>query len=190
VKWTPLLPILASLLLPLASYAAGGGGEEEHGAADFWFELANLVLLVVVLFLVARKPVSEYLASRRTQIAGDLESAEQELAAAESTLGEWSRREAGVDDEMTEIQRAARDAAKREAEGMQADAEVTASRIEASADEAVSSELRRAQSGLRREATDLAIQRAGELLRDQLTDQDQDRLVEEFVERIERGEAA
>ncbi len=180
--------VMGLLLVPVAASAAGGG--EEGGAGKFWFELANLVLLIGVITFFARKPVGQYLADRRTQIAGDLESAEQELAAAEASLGEWSRRETGVDDEMTEIQRAARDAAKREASSMREDAEATAGRIQASAGEAVDSELRRARNDLRRETADRAIERAEELLREQLSDADQDRLVEEFVARIERGEAA
>jgi len=180
---------LATLLLPLAAHAAGGGGGEGEGNR-FWFELGNLALLVGFIVYAARKPVLAYLSDRRSQIQGDLESAEKQLISSEARLQEWTERSEGVDEEMAEIRRAARAGAETEAVSLQQDAEATATRIRGSAGEAVASELRRARHGLRRETADHAIERAAQLLRDQVTDDDQDRLVDEFVSRLGRGEAA
>lgn len=180
---------LATLLLPLAAYAAGGGDGEGEGNR-FWFEVGNLALLVGFLVYVSRKPVLGYLSDRRSQIQGDLESAEKQLTSSEARLQEWTERSEGVETEMAEIRRAARAGAETEAVSLQKDAEATATRIRGSAGEAVASEVRRARQRLRRETSDRAIERAAELLREQVTDDDQERLVDEFVSRLERGEAA
>ena len=49
--------------------------------------------------------------------------------------------------------------------------------------------MRRARDLLRAEASELAIELAGERLRQQVSDADRDRLVDEFVARIEAGDA-
>ncbi len=175
---------VAALLAPQAAFAAAEGG------MGFVWEAANLLLLLTVLFFAARKPVSAYLADRRHGIVADMESSEKLLLDAEERLADWGRRADGVEDETAEIRRAARAAAEAEAAGIVADAEATAERIKNGAQAAIDSELRRARAALQQDAAELAVSLAGDLLRDNVTDADQDRLVDEFATRLERGEAA
>jgi F0F1-type ATP synthase membrane subunit b/b' len=53
----------------------------------------------------------------------------------------------------------------------------------------VEQELRRARTMLRAEASELALELAERMLREELTADDRERLVAEFVERIERSQA-
>ena len=64
------------------------------------------------------------------------------------------------------------------------DARATAERIRRDAAAAVDQELRRAQTQLREEAADLALELAATKLRDQVGDSDRDRLVDEFITRV------
>ena len=66
-----------------------------------------------------------------------------------------------------------------------ADATAAAARIRTDAQAAIDQELRRAQSRLREEAADLALELAAGKLKDQVGDSDRDRLIDEFITRIE-----
>ena len=72
-----------------------------------------------------------------------------------------------------------------ESERILADARKTAERIAADAGAAVDQELLRAKRALRAEAADLALQLAADILREHVTDADQERLVDEFITRVE-----
>jgi F-type H+-transporting ATPase subunit b len=177
------------LAIPLLLAAAGPAAAEsgaEHGGGLFW-QIANVLLLLGVLIYFARKPVLGYLAGRRDTIASNLESSAQLLAESERRLAEWTRKAAHLDEEAASIREATRRAAEAERDRILADARVTAERIRQSAGAVVERELRKAQETLRREAADLAVELAERILREQVNDADRQRLVDEFIGRIERG---
>ena len=72
-----------------------------------------------------------------------------------------------------------------EAERILAEANATAERIRNDAQVAADQELRRAQRRLREEAADIALDLAGTILREQATDADRERLMDEFITRVE-----
>jgi F-type H+-transporting ATPase subunit b len=167
------------------AFAASEGG---HGGGLFW-QVVNVVLLLAVLVYFARKPVLAYLANRRDTIAKNLESSAELLAESERRLAEWSRKAAQLDQEVASIREATRRAAEAERDRMLADARVSADRIRQSASAVADRELRLAREALRREAADLAVELAARILREQVNDADRTRLVDEFIGRIEQGEA-
>jgi F0F1-type ATP synthase membrane subunit b/b' len=121
----------AALLLVFAPVAAHASSEHGESGSMTW-EVLNMALLLGVLFFVTRKPVSAYLADRRSEIASGLEHAEKLLIGAQARLAEWTRRELGLSEESAEIERAALDAARRDGEilidGQRGDRERDASR--------------------------------------------------------------
>ena len=177
------LPAFATLLLARPASAAAEGG-----AGVFW-EIFNLALVIGVLVYFARKPVLAYLAERRSGIEGNIQSAEQVLSEAEARLSEWSTKVDRLDEDMATIREAARKSAEDERTRIIAEAQAAAQRILASAGDAVQAETRRAQVILREEAADLAVELAEKILREQVGDADQARLVDEFIAKVEQGEA-
>jgi F-type H+-transporting ATPase subunit b len=171
----------AAVLLAAPASAAAEG---DHGGSLFW-QVANTLLLVIVLVYFARKPVLHYLASRRDAIAKNLDGAAQLLAEASHRLEEWNRKAAGLDQEVAKIIAAARRAAEAERDRILADARVSADRIRHSATAAAARELQHARESLRDEAADLAVELAAKILREQVNESDRARLVDEFIERIE-----
>jgi len=174
----------ALVLLASSTARASGGGEGESAMALVW-QAVNLLILFAVLVHFARKPVQEFFRGRREQVKGDLDSAASVLSDAEQRLAEWEARAARLDGEVEEIKAAARQRAEAEGERVLADAEASAERIKKDALAAVDQEVARARSELRAEAAALATQLAADLLRQNVTEADQQRLVEEFVERVE-----
>jgi F-type H+-transporting ATPase subunit b len=171
-------------VMPAISRAAGG--EEAEGGGVFFWEWLNLLILVGVLIYFGRKPVTSFLAERRSAIEHDLHSAQELLREAESRLREWTARAAKLDVEVAEIQRVARETAEQEGARIVAEARAVAERIRRDAAAAVQREGERARLRLRQEATDLAVESAERLLRAELQPSDGERLFDEFVTRIER----
>ncbi len=177
--------LLPALVVLFAATAARASGDEEGGFS--WSELLNLLLLAAVLFYVARKPVLEYLAGRRSEIQENIERSEKLLADAQSRLAEWEARASGLESEVALIKADTRRAAEKQGEDIVAAAEATAERIRISAAAVVDREVFQAREGLRGEAADMAVEMAARILRDNVTDSDRSRLVDEFIGELERG---
>jgi F-type H+-transporting ATPase subunit b len=160
----------------LASGAEGGG---------LLYPIINFVLLIAALVYFARKPVLKFFNDRRGEIQTDLKKSSDLLREAEQKFATWQRKLAELDRELEEIREMSRKRAESEREHIIADATATAERIRADATAAIEQELRRSRGVLREEAADLALELAENLLRNQVNDGDRERLVGEFIERIE-----
>jgi F-type H+-transporting ATPase subunit b len=172
-------------LAPSAAFAASGA--EGGGGWSFFWQALNLALLVAVLVWFGRAPVRQFFTDRRHRVREDLESSARLLAEAEAKLAEWQGKLARVDAEIREAHETSRRLAEAERERILAEARTSAERIRRDATSAVDQELRRARRALRAEASDLALELAERILREELTAADRERLVTEFVERIERA---
>jgi len=173
--------VLSVMVLPAQAFAASGAAE---GQSLVWHAV-NLTLLLGVLLYFLRAPVRGFFATRRRDIEQSLERAQAVLREAEQRLAEWKGRLARLDAEIQEIRRLAQARAEIESRQILADAEAAAARVRRDGAAAVAQEERRAREALRREAADLAIELAGEILRQQVTDNDRARLAEEFIAHIE-----
>jgi F-type H+-transporting ATPase subunit b len=173
---------LVALLFALPAQASegNGGGLSEH----LWPAL-NLAILVAVLVHFARKPIRDFFASRRSEIQSELKGAADQLSEAEATYSKWQRRLVDLEAELQEIRATSSQRAEAERDKILSDAHATAERIRRDASVAVEMELRRAREELREEATQLAIELATERLEREVTDADRDRLLDEFIDRIE-----
>jgi F-type H+-transporting ATPase subunit b len=168
-------------LLALPAYASD---QPAGGLQNFIWPAVNLVILLAVLVYFSRKPLRDYFDKRRSDIAGELKSSADQLATAESTYAKWQRRTADLEGELNEIRATSRQRAEAERERIIQDARATAERIRRDATTAIELELRRAREILREEATQLAIELAGERLSREVTEADRDRLIDEFIDRI------
>jgi len=173
--------------LPLILLALPAHAAEEHASDlnSILLNAVNLAILIAALVYFARKPLRAYFDKRRADIQGDLRAAADQLATAESTYAKWQRRMIDLEAELDEIRTTSRQRAEAERERIIQSAHATAERIRRDATAAVDLELRRAREILREEAAQLAIQLAGERLAREVTDADRDRLIDEFIDRIE-----
>lgn len=174
---------LAGVFAPGAALAAGDGGSA--GTEIFW-TVVNLLLLFGVLWYFGRKPLVAWFAERRDRIQGEVEAAADLRREAEERHARWERKLGELETELEEIRGSVRARAETERERILADARSAAERIRADAEVSIDQELRRAREELRREAADLSVELAADLLRGQITDTDRDRLIEEFVSKIEQ----
>ncbi|HEX3264175.1 MAG TPA: F0F1 ATP synthase subunit B [Candidatus Limnocylindrales bacterium] len=142
---------------------------------------ANFVIFLVLMWQFAFKPIAAMLAERKQRIEQGLRDAEQAKKDRESA--ETDRLAA-----LTEARREANDILARAQKVAQEtrDADIAATReqldrMRTRATDEIAAEKSRALAELRSEVADLALQAAGRVVRETMTDQRQRRLVEEFL---------
>ena len=181
-----MMMVMGLVLLAGTAQAADHGGQSETEILmQTLYQGANLALLLGTLFYFGRKPITEFFSTRRSGIQSELTEAAELLAEAEKRNAELQRRLVDLGSEVEGIQEEAGRRAEEEAERILADARATAERIRRDAQAAVAQELRRAQVELREEAADLALEIAARKLNEQVGEADRERLVDEFILRVE-----
>jgi F-type H+-transporting ATPase subunit b len=173
-----------------SSTAWAAGSEEPPGWEEFLFQLLNLGIVVGAIIYFARKPVLEYFEGRRAQIKSDLETAASLLSEAEERNEEIQRRLSALQSEVEGLQSQSRARAEEESQRILAEAQRSADRIQEDAAAAIDQELLRAQRELRAEAAGLAVDMAADILSQQVGDADRARLLDEFISRVEDGDAS
>lgn len=173
--------VAAGLFPPTVALAAGGEGE----SSILFYRVFNVVLLAAVLYIAARKPIQAFFRDRRERIEGDVQTAARLRQEAEERHGRLQRQLSELESDLDRIRRTARERAENERERILSDAQASVERIRADARVAIDQELRRARAELRQEASDLSVEIASGLLRDQVTESDQSRLLDEFIDEVE-----
>ncbi|MEJ5944857.1 F0F1 ATP synthase subunit B [Pseudokineococcus basanitobsidens] len=154
----------------------------------------GIIAFAIILAVVAVKVVPRLEAvyeERRAAIEGGVEKAERAQEEAERTLAEYKAQLADAREEAGRIREEARAQGAQILEEMRQRAESEAQRVAESAQRQIASERQQAMLSLRSEvgglATDLASRIVGESLSDEAR---QSRVVDRFLEDLERGDAA
>ncbi len=182
-----------SLLVSLAT-ASGASDHGEHAAhaehAADWSLLAfhafGLVVLIGVLVYFVREPLQTMLRDRSDGLRRQLDDARVALETANRANAAIRARLDRIADENESLVREAAELAEQERARALERARAAAERVREEAKRSADSELDRARTELRREAAQLAISLAGEMVRTNLTPDDERRMVGEFVERVGR----
>ncbi|HEX2627275.1 MAG TPA: F0F1 ATP synthase subunit B [Candidatus Limnocylindrales bacterium] len=176
---------LFGLVSAIGGHAVGLAAESEPLFQINLFQVviagANFVIFLVLMWQFAFKPVANMLAERKQRIEQGLRDAEQ--ASKDRASAEQERLAA-----LTEARREANDILARAQKVAQEtrDADIAATRTELermrkNASDEIEAEKGRALAELRSEVADLALQAAGRVVRENMNDQRQRRLVEEFL---------
>ena len=182
--------LFASTFIASLAHASGAAHASEADVLrqTLW-QAFNLIAILALLVYFGRKPVSDFFATRRQGIQTQLSQAAELLNQAEHRNSDLQRRLVDLSAELDSIREASSRRAEEEAMRILAEARATADRIRRDAQAAVDQELRRAQSKLREEAADLALELAASKLKDGVTESDRDRLVDEFITRVQPNPA-
>ncbi len=164
-----------------------GGGHESSKVTDLLYRCLNFAMLVIILFVVIRKTgVKDFFSARRAEIEkkfkdlnGDRDAAEKRYQELEKKLKEFEAKKKDI------IEQFKADGAA-EKEKIIAEAGKRADEILAQADLTIELQIQAARDRLRQEAVDTAAEKARELVVKELKDSDQDRLVDEFIDRVEK----
>jgi F-type H+-transporting ATPase subunit b len=174
------------VLLPAAVMAAEGGGHADSGALlkDFLYRCFNFALMVGLLVYFVTKPVRKGLRDRRAEIEKTLADAQAAREAAEAKYREYSDKLAKATEEIAGITEAIRREGELERDKILAAAREMAVKIEREADNKAAGVVSKARAELREEAARLAVELAEELLKKQVSADDQKRLVDEYMQKV------
>lgn len=158
-------------------------------AAEEWqktdtYRIINFAVLVLILFFVLRKPVANFFTDRVRLIKEQLQDLENQKAEAEKKLAEYNERLRTLDAEaekiIQEYQRQGEDAR----ENILKQAQAAAEKMEEQARKTIEQEFAEAKLKLETELFDSAVEKAEARMKTHITNDDQDRLVKEYLDKV------
>ncbi len=169
----------------LASSAGEGEAVEHMGwLTTDTYKLINFAVLAGAIFYFARKPVKEFFSSRIKSIRDELADLENKKVEAEKILAGYADKIANLDREAEKIiadyVRQGEEAKKR----IIAEAELQAVKLEEMAKRNITQEFKNAKAGLLQEVAERAFERAESLVRESISSDDQDRLVDDYLAKV------
>ncbi len=186
-KPTPLkaLVLVVLILAPAVAFASGDGHADSGVLLkDFLYRCFNFALMVGLLAYFITKPVRNALKGRQEGIEKTLADAEAAKEAAEAKYLEYSEKLAKATEEIEKLTDSIRHDGEVEREKILAAANEMAIMIEQEADNKASSVVAKARTELREEAANLAVELAEDMLKKQVSAEDQKRLVDEYMQKV------
>ena len=173
------------------AFGSGGGEGEGHGdaAPKGWvktdtYRVMNFAVLAVGLFLLLRKPVSQALNDRIKGIKEELTELEAKKREAEEKLVKYNEQIASLDKEaetiLAEYVRQGEEARDR----ILKESEAAAAKLEEQAKRNIEHEFKAAKAKLQEEILEKALAKAEALVKDKITSDDQDRLVDDYLDKV------
>lgn len=184
---TLILPLFISCMV-FTSYAFGSSGGEEAAHAPLWkdymWKIINFAVLIIILWKFAKKPFQNFLKNRTELIEKTLNEAKAAKEAAMKALQEVEERLKTKDAEIESVISASRRAGEQERDKIIAETEKLKEKILEQAKTNIQFELKHAKEQIKAEAVNLAIELAEKKIKDKITKEDQEKLLDESLLKI------
>jgi F-type H+-transporting ATPase subunit b len=181
----PLLFLALFLLQVSIAYASGGeaGHEGNKKWFDFFWKTLDFVILVGFLYWLLAAKIKEFFVGRRQDIKDSLENAVKQKTEAEGKFREYSEKIDKASAEIDGIFEMIKAQGLVEKQKIIEDAEKVARKIKEDSQLRTAQELKKASDQLRAEAVRLSVQMAEEILKRNITVQDHEAIVREYMEK-------
>jgi F-type H+-transporting ATPase subunit b len=160
----------------------------DYPGLEAW-KFLNLIVLIVLLYFVLRRPLSEAFRGRRERIKRELAAARAERDAALAKLAEIEARMSNLEPEIAAVEERARIEAEAERKRIANETEQEIGRIREQARKEIEAAGKIARHQLRRFAADESVRLAEEILRAEIRAQDDERLSGLSIQRLGRKSA-
>jgi F-type H+-transporting ATPase subunit b len=176
-------------IFPSALWAATEDPAHHNGApAEQYIKLVwqiiNFVVLVAVLFFLMRKNLADYFVQRSNQIGTEIDEAQKLRIEMERKIKEYEARLRGVDEEVARMKEEAQKEMAALRRRMQEETKRVSRMILTQTQRNIELETKRAQEALQTEASLLAINLAEDVLDQEVTPEDQARLLQEYINKM------
>jgi F-type H+-transporting ATPase subunit b len=187
-----LMAVLACLLAVPARAAqpevspAAAAGTEAHGGGivDVIARAVNFAILVGTLFYFLRSPIRTYLAGRSGQIRSDLVNAAKMRQAAAAQIEEIDRKMKALPGELEALRAQGAEEIAAEEARIAAVAATERNRLLEQTRREIDVQIKIAERELVSHAADLAVGVAAERIKKNITDDDQKRLIDRYVQQL------
>ena len=167
------------------SLASSEGETKSKGwLATDTYKVMNFGVLAIGLFLLVRKPASQALNSRISGIKEQLSELEEKKQVAEKQLAEYTEKFSSLEQETEKlIEDYIRQGNEAKARIID-EAKKAAEKLEEQARRNIDHEFKQAKLELQREILEKALQKSEEILKNKITAKDQEKLVDEYLEKV------
>jgi len=176
---------LLSLCLATAAIASSpehGGGK--HWLDTDWYRVMNFAVLIGALFFLLRKPVSQALNGRIEGIKTELEELEAKKKEAEKKLVQYNEQIASLHNEAEKILAEYKKQGEAARDRIIEVSKIAAAKLEEQAKRTIENEFKNAKVKLQEEIIEKALVRAEKLVKEKITSEDQNRLVDEYLDKV------
>ncbi len=177
--------ILTIMVCFAAGTAAASEGEPKGWVETDSYRIFNfLILAAALIFLIKKFNISDMVNSRITDIENQLIDLETKKKDAQEKLAEYNEKISSLETKAEKIiadyTKQGEDAKARILE----EAEAAAAKLEEQAQRTIEHEFTNAKLKLQKEITEKALDKAEELVKVKITSEDQDRLVDEYLNKV------
>lgn len=183
-----LLFLATFIVLKTSSlWAAAGGGEHHEGVPVMPLIYAgiNFFILFLILTLALRKPLKEFFASRKVLVGQDLEESAKLKKEAQAKYQDFETRLKNITQETQTLVEELKKTGELEKAKLLEEARAQAEAFKETSQLRMANELKKAKEELKRESVQLASELAEELLKKNFSAEDQKRVVEQYLNKME-----
>lgn len=179
--------VLLSLLMISAAFGAEGEAEGQRSLfkAYLWPVINFLVLVGLMVYMLRKMDIKGYFKKRTELIEQTLKEAKEAKELAQKALAEVEGRLKGKDKEIEEIIASSKSSGEKEKARLSEDGQKMKEKILEQAKVNIDYELKKAKEAIKAEAVDIAMELAEKKLKTKLTPEEQMKLLEESVAKIE-----
>lgn len=169
------------------AWAASTAAGVEHAAnvSNLLFPLVNFLIFIYIIKRLVVPLLRNHIRSKRAEILDAVRSAGEEKEQAEAVLRDYRERMARQDQESQEICETLRTEGEREKAKLIQEAQELSAKLKTDADFLAQQEEKIARQQIREEIARLARDTAEKIIKANLTEADQERLGEQFLQQIE-----
>lgn len=168
----------------IAFGSAGGGGGPKGWVNTDTFRVINFLVLAGALFFLLKKPVAQALNGRIDGIRVQLEELEAKKLEAEKLLAGYDEKLSKMDKEAEKIVAGYIQQGEEAKARIIEQAKSAAEKLEAQAKRNIEHQFQQAKMKLQSEIIEKALAKAESVIRESISDKDQERLVEEYLDKV------
>jgi len=168
----------------------GSSGGGEATATKGWvatdtYRVMNFSLLALVLFFLLKKPASKALGDRIKSIKEQINDLEQKKGEAEKELERFNQKLSLLEKEAEEIVEKYKQQGEEARAKIIKEAEAAAGKLQDQARKNMDYELEEASKKLQGDILEKALAKAELMIQEQISKEDQDRLIDEYLQKVE-----
>ena len=182
-----LVLVIFSCWISVALGASGGDSGSKGWISTDTFRVMNFTVLVIALVFILRKPLSQALGARIKGIKEQLEDLEASKAEAEKKLAEYNEKLAQLEKEAEKIVEGYIQQGNEAKARILKEAETAAEKLKVQARRNIEHEFEQAKSKLQKEIFETSLAKAEEIIKGKFSDEDQDRIVDEYLKKVVAG---
>jgi F0F1-type ATP synthase membrane subunit b/b' len=182
------LAAAALLATPAVLWAAEEGHEAAAAHGNPWLDLLwkaiNLAVLVAIIYWAARRPIAKGLANLAKTTRDSFLATRKSAEEADAALVEQKRKITALAQDLARMVAEARADVEREKQRAQAEAQAHAAKVAEAIQQQIEQEVAKARTALRAELAAQTVKLAEELIRKQVSPEEQKRLVNEYLQQL------